>query len=186
MKLPANPGVVAWHRGSSRRDSGELFVQANVGGIDEFHGKSDFVQSVLINLHVAPLQGSVVSPRRVPRALPWAGLLQPLRGKESVFRRPPHQDVPESVSRLLQVRRARKPDAPELYPPRITPLCHLTLAIMFALWRHGPQAQALEELAIGIGFRVRRRQEPFAVEDRVCAREKAQGLELVAHGVAAG
>src|ERR1017187_4207142 len=64
---------------------------------------------------VAPRQGFVVSARRVPRALPWAGLLRPLRGEESVFRRSPPQDGPESVGRLLQVRRARKPNEPKVH-----------------------------------------------------------------------
>ena len=41
---------------------------------------------------VTPLQGLVVSSRRGPRALPWAALLQPVPGEESVLRRPPHQD----------------------------------------------------------------------------------------------
>jgi len=41
---------------------------------------------------VAPLQGLVVSSRRDPRALPWAGLLQPVPGEDSVLRRPRHQD----------------------------------------------------------------------------------------------
>jgi hypothetical protein len=61
---------------------------------------------------VAPFQGLGVIPRRVPRALPWAGLFQPLRGEESVSRRPPQRHGPESVCRLLQFRRARKPDEP--------------------------------------------------------------------------
>jgi hypothetical protein len=45
-----------------------------------------------MNGYFAPFQGLVVSSRRDPRALPWAALLQPVPGEESVFRRPPHQD----------------------------------------------------------------------------------------------
>jgi hypothetical protein len=42
---------------------------------------------------VAPFQGLVVNSRGIPRALPWADLLQPVPGEESVLGLPPRQNA---------------------------------------------------------------------------------------------
>ncbi len=52
--------------------------------------------------------------------------------------------------------------------------------------RHRPQPQPLEQPPVRVRGRVGRREQPFAVEDRVRPGEEAQRLELVAHRLAAG
>jgi hypothetical protein len=56
-------------------------------------------------------------PRRAPGAMLRADLFGHLRGEKSVFRRLPHQDEPECVSRSPKIG-ARKPDEPEFWPKK--------------------------------------------------------------------